>query len=62
MSKKCPKCGSTSGWGANVRASGWAYEFRDWDGISGGMNLDYVRYSNPKYVKCDDCGKKVLKP
>ena len=62
MRKCCPKCGGHSGWEANVRVYGWAYEYRDWHDNGGGMEMEKVNYSNPSYVKCQDCGKKVLKP
>lgn len=62
---KCPHCGSTGGWYANCRAYGWVQQQGGWGDMSRETYetiTDGLNWRDSKYVICEKCEKRVLRP
>ena len=60
--KKCPRCGGTSGAWTRARVSGFVTRHVDWDGESVHSDTDEMREKVRRTATCVDCGKRVPNP
>ena len=51
----CPHCGRKAGVYRNIRAYGWAQDYFRLDGTIEATDVDGVKFSSSKTLRCDVC-------